>query len=154
MAISLSSLGSLIYQFSIFSAQVSDNISSINLCWKSHFYSKNLFMFPYNFLKDMPLGCNTSSLYSSEIWIFLPNFSNIYWAFSDSFVHRTWQYFPMGKEKYHPFHQKEPKLEFTFRLLAVDLIFYVNSVLWLLFSIISWIRITTGSPSPEISFNE
>lgn len=50
------------HRFSIFPAHISDNIASINLCWKSHFYSKNLFMLSYNFLKDMPLGYNTLSL--------------------------------------------------------------------------------------------
>lgn len=60
------------YQSSLFPAHVSDNRSSINLCWKSHFYAKNLFMFPYNFRKDMPLGCNASSFCQISVTLMAP----------------------------------------------------------------------------------
>lgn len=44
-------------------------------------------------------------------------------------------------------------VKFAFWLLAIDLVFNINSILWFLFSIISWIS-KTGNPSSEIYFNE
>lgn len=121
------------YQFSIFPAYVSDNASSINLRWENNFSSKNLFLFPYNFLKDMPLDCNTSSLYSAEMWILLPNLGNINGPFSESFDDGG-----VGK----PFHLKKLKIEFAFWMLTMDMVFSVNSILCLLFSGTLWISKT------------
>lgn len=74
--------------------------------------------------------------------------------FLSHFIMGAWGWLPCEVRKIPFLSSEATKAESTFWLLAVDLAFNINSILCLLFSIISWVSKTTGNPSSEISFNE